>query len=815
VRNYLIILLRTLAREKLYAAINIAGLALGIGCATILGLFLRNELTFDRHHLRHDRIYRVVNEFTVNGNSDRFALTSPLLGPMLAADNPQIKAYVRFQSNAPADGGGIAIHHGNDTYYWKHSFIVDVNVFDVFTHHVIYGNPKTALQDGASVAVSETFARKYFGTRNPIGQVISTDSGTPTRITLVFADLPSNTHLKYDLLFSRNLPALRDTDNPELRRQALWDAGNYTYLLVSPDFDPKSWPRISDEFYKRHMESMAAAIHGQWRSWLQPLTATHFQSEVEYDEPNGNRIYLYGCMAIALFLLVTACINYTNLATARAMRRARSIGIRKILGASRGVLALQFLGEALFFALVALLLGTLLVAGILHLTPINSLLGDEVRMDLLGDPALLLSLLGTGLLVGLVSGAYPALYLSSWAPVAAMTGRYVPAKAGRRVREGLVLLQFTISAVVIACTLLMYAQMRYVANKSLGFEKENRLIVTLRGAAAIEKLATIRTELGKDSHILGLTEAQIMLGEPTPVNLIRIDDNNGASIAASMAHMPIGKDFVKVMGLKLVRGRDFSQDLLTDAGAGFLVNEAMVRKFGWTEPLGKRIRLGPRGGKVIGVVEDFNFKSLHSRIEPFAMWPISDDFSTIPAAARPFQQRLLVLDVSGTEVNETLEYVARVMAKIDPLHPFEFEFLDRQLDNLYKTEHRLMQLIGILAAVCILIACLGLFGLAAFTTEQRSREIATRKVLGASAWQIITLLSRPILALVLVAAAVASVLAYLGIGEWLASFAYRATMNPLLFVVAALATAAVAFVTVALQAYKTASSDPVVGLREM
>jgi putative ABC transport system permease protein len=814
VRNYFAVLLRTLARERLYASINIAGLALGIGCSVILGLFLRSELTFDRHHLLHDRIYRVVNEFTINGNTDRFAVTSPMLAPMLAADYPQIKAYVRFQSNAPSDGGGIAIHHGNDTYYWKHSYFVDDDVFEVFTHHIIYGDPKSALQDGSSVAVSETFARKYFGSDNPIGQLISTDSGTPNRITLVFADLPPNTHLKYDLLFSRNSPTLRDTDNPVLRRQALWGVGNYTYLLVAPGFDPQSWARISDEFYKRYMESLARTIHGQWHSWLQPLTATHLQSEVEYDEPNGNRIYLYGCVAVALFILAVACINYTNLATARATRRARSVGIRKILGAGRGLLAVQFLGEALFFALVALVLGTLLVVAVFRLTPINSLMGDEVKLDLLGDPLLLPALLGLGVLIGVVSGAYPALYLSSWAPVSAMTGRYTPGKASLRVREALVLLQFTISAAVIAATLLMFAQMRYVANKSLGFEKENRLVVTLRGATTIEKLTTIRTELAKSSRILGVAEAQIMMGERTPVNVIQIDNNDGVSIASSMAHMPIGEDFVKVMGLRLLQGRDFSRRLLTDIGTNFLVNEAMVRKMGWTEPLGKHISLGPRSGKVIGVVQDFNFKSLHSRIEPFAMWPVSDDFTAVPDALRPFQQRLLVINISGTDVSDTLGYIERVMTQIDPRHPFEFEFLDQQLDNLYKTEHRLMGLIGIFAAVCIFIACLGLFGLAAFTTEQRSREIATRKVLGASAWQIITLLSRPILILVLVAAVLASVLAYLAIDEWLASFAYRAAINPLMFVVAALAAAVVAFATVALQAYKTANSDPVEALRE-
>ena len=813
-RTYLVVLLRTLAREKLYATINIAGLALGIGCFLILGQFLRSELTFDRYQVKHDRIYRIVNEFTTNGTTDRFALTSRMLGPMLTADNPEIKAYVRFQSSAPGDGNGFAIHHGNDTFYWKNSYFVDDDVFEVFTHDIIYGDPRTALKEGSGIAVSATFARKYFGDANPIGQVVTTDAGTSHRITLVFADLPPNTHLKYDVLLSSNVPLLRDSDNPTLRRQALWNVGTFTYLLVSPDFDPKSWARINDAFFQRYMEAYGKPLNSHWRSWLQPLTATHLQSEVGYDQPNGNRIYLYGCMAVGIFILIIACINYTNLATARAIRRARSVGIRKILGANRGSLALQFLGEAVLFSLLALLLGFVLVELVIGLTPLNTLMGNEVSLRLTSDPVLVPSLLGLALLVGLLSGAYPAFYLSSWAPVSAMTGRHSLSKGNLRLRELLVLLQFTISAAVIACTLLMSAQMRFVASKSLGFEKENRLVVTLRGASAIEKLTTIRSELGKNAHILGVSEAQIMLGQQTPVNLIQIDNNDGVLGSSTMTHMPIGEDFVKVMGLKLLQGRDFSKRLLTDMGTNFLVNEAMVRKMGWTEPLRKRIQLGPRSGRVIGVIQDFNFKSLHSAIEPLAMWPVSDDFSAVPEALRPFQQRLLILNISGTDVRETLDYVEQVMIQIDPRHPFEFEFLDQSLDNLYKVEHRLMSLIGIFGGVCIFIACLGLFGLAAFTTEQRSREIATRKVLGASPWQIITLLSRPILVLVLIAGILAAVAAYFAIEAWLADFAYRAAIDPLMFIVAALTAALVAFTTVALQAYKTASSDPVDALRE-
>jgi putative ABC transport system permease protein len=810
-RNYLVVLLRTLQRERLYAVINIAGLSLGVACCLILGLFLHSELTYDRHNVNRDHIYRIVNEFTNNGSTDRFAVTSRMLGPMLAAEYPQfIKGYVRFQSNS--NNSSVAIHHGSDTYYWENSYFVDDNVFDVLTHKVLYGDPKTALKD-QGVAVSATFAKKYFGNANPVGETFTTDVGIPNKITLVFDDLPVNSHLKYDMLYSSSFPFLRDADNPTIRRQQLWNVGNYTYLVMAPGFDPSTWPRISDEFYKKYMEDFGKTINGSWHSWLQPLTATHLQSEVGYDLPNGNAIYLCGCAAVAVFILIVACINYMNLATARAARRTRSVGIRKILGASRLQLGLQFLGEAVLFALIALVAGIVIVEVVLKFTSINSLMSQEVSLNLRAQPALLLWLLGLALLMGLLSGLYPAVYLSSWAPISALTGKYSAGKGNLRLREALVLLQFTISAAVIASTLLMAAQMRFIANKSLGFQKENRLVVTLRGTTAIDKIPTLRTELAKDSHILGASEAQVMLGQNTEFFIAQVDKNEGGTGTASLLNVPIGEDFVRVMGLEIVQGRDLSKRLLTDVGTNLLVNETLVRKLGWSEPIGKHIQFGGQSGRVIGVVRDFNFRSLHTLIEPLVMYPTTHDFSQVAEVFRAFQQRLLILNISGKDVGHTLGYVEQVMNEIDPKHPFEYTFLDESLDKLYKSEHQLTRLIAIFSAVCVFIACLGLFGLASFTTEQRTREIGTRKVLGATTWQIIALLARRILVLVLVASVLAAVIAYFGIDEWLSGFAYKAGINPMIFVLSAAAAAAVAFATVALQSFKTASADPVEALR--
>ena len=812
-RNYLVVLFRNLRRERLYAAINIAGLALGIACCLILGLFLKSELTYDQHFKGHENIYRAVNEFSTAGSGDKFSVTSNALGPLLLEQYPQaVKAYVRFQSR-PQGGGGLAVRSGEKLFFWENSYFVDPNVFEVFSHDILYGDPKTALQDGNSIAISETVARKYFGNENPLGKMLTMDSGASSKVSLVFRDLPANTHLKYDLLSSNNLPYLRLSDNPTQRRQQLMGVGIFTYLQMTPSFRRADWKRINDEFVERNMKDTLKTINATWRSWLQPLAEVHLEGGLGYDQPTGNRMYLLGCAAVALIILVIACINYMNLATARATRRARSIGIRKILGASRGMLALQFLGEAILFALIALVLAAVIVEVVLRFTPINALMGQQVSFNLLLQPQLALWLLALALGMGLVAGIYPAIYLSSWAPLTALTGKHLAGKRSMRMREFLVLLQFTISATAIACTLLMMAQMYYIANKPLGFEKHNRMVLTMRGVSTIDKHDSIRNELLRNSNIHGVAIAGVLPGQNAPINVSQMENEDGSMGPSQVDNFPIGENFEKVLGLQLVQGRDLSSRLLTDVGRNLLVNEALVRKMKWTNPLGKRIQVRGPEGRVVGVVKDFNFKSLHTLIGPMVMYSLNMDMSQVNEIGKAFQKMYLVLDIAPENIGRTLSFVEGIMAKADPKHPFEYEFLDAQLDGLYKGETALTKLIAIFAAVSIFIACMGLFGLAAFTTEQRTREIGTRKVLGATSWQIVRLLARPVMILVGIASVLAAVLSWFAVDEWLTSFAYRASINWVFFALTLLLAGTVAFVTVTLQSWKTASADPVNSLR--
>ncbi|MFC1494000.1 FtsX-like permease family protein [Thermodesulfobacteriota bacterium] len=795
---------RNLSREKMYAIINIAGLSLAIACCLILGIYLYNELTYDQHNKQYKKLYRVVNEFNVNGKLETFARTSQLLGPMLADDNVEIEGYVRvFLINRK-----VLLKNEDNAFYWEGTGFASSNFFDYFDHEFKFGSHET-LKNERWVAVSEKFATKYWGDENPVGKTF-TSEGYTAKITHVFYDLPANSHMKYNVIQSDAIPYFAEPEDANARRQLLTNVNWYTYLIMREDYDIQDFKEISDTFFERHMEELLRAAKITWRAWLQPMADIHYNSDIGYDEPTGNKNYLYGFAAVAIFILLVACINYMNLATARATKRAKEVGMQKILGSGRTRLVFQFMGEAVFFSLVALVFGYILIQVALTMTPINELLDNSIALKDLADPQVLAGMLIFSLVLGLISGIYPAFYLSSIAPVSALVGSHKAGKGSVRLREVLVLIQFMISVCVIACTLFMALQMRYVTNKPLGYEKENRLLITLRTADVIDKVPTLKKELLKNSSIMGVSLCNEVLGKISGLMAPMVDNNEGVQERTTVKVMAVGNDFVDVAGLELLEGRDFSKRLITDIGDSFIVNETMVKRMGWEQPLGKHIN----AGKVIGVVKDFHYDSLHNSVEPFVL---QRHTGTQGAAAqnRDLLIYYLVVKLAGGNTFETLDFIEGKFAEFDPKHPFEYEFFDDYLDKLYFSEKRLMKLIGIFAAVCIFISCLGLFGLASFTTEQRKKEIAIRKVLGASTGQIINLLARNIQLLVLLGSVIASLIAYYAMDEWLADFAYRININKDLwvFLLSAVVAACVAFLTVALQSFRTASDNPINAIR--
>jgi len=814
--NYMRIGKRSLVKDRAYSVINIAGLTIGIACCLILSLYLYNALNYDAYHDKQERVYRIVNELTMNGKTDFAAATSSQLGPILEEQFPEVVDSVRVMEVPFAQA--LLRDSNNQAYFWNKLFYADPSIFSLFTHDVIYGDPASALIDPNSMAVSESFSRRYFGDRNPIGESISNDSNT-FRIDLVFADQPENTHVQYDALISYNrLPQLEGAQ----RREALWNIGIYTYLLMQEGYDPADFQRISTTFYDDNMREMAEQlnINATLRFELEPIARVHLYSTTIYDLPRGNIFYVYAFGAIALFVLLVACINYMNLATARSTRRAKEVGMRKVLGASRSQLVTQFIGESVFYVVASLALALLLCALMINLTPLSSLLDSPLPMSLLLAPSTLLLLIFAAIILGIVSGLYPAFYLSAIPPVAAFRGVQGTGRGGSGVRQALVLLQFVISVTVIACTLLMLAQMRFVQNKALGFEPENRLVIRVSGADQVERMPAFMEELRREPGVQAVAASGHLPGRPISLNALNVEDENGAMQQRSVSTMSVRPGLISALGMRMVQGRDFDVNRSNDKRRTVVVNESMVTAMGWTKPLGKHFQTFDTEEEapieVIGVVEDFHVAGLQHPIAPLAMMYNEPEWNESNSNRRTSYSEQLVIHVQEDALQSFIPTLEQRWAQFDPEHPLDFTFLSATMDDLYGSERKLMQLVSLFAGLCIFISCLGLFGLSAFNTAQRTKEIGIRKVLGASTSGIIMLLFRNILGLVAVAAVIASVLSFWAVGRWLESFYYRIELlgpNLLLFAVAAFLAIIVAFVTMALQSFKTALANPILALR--
>ncbi|MBN2135159.1 MAG: ABC transporter permease [Acidobacteria bacterium] len=794
--NFLRVTLRTLYREKVYAAINIVGLSIAIACCVIIGLWLHGELTYDQHNSKYKQIYLIENEFSWGPEVIPAANSSDLFGPILARDYPVIKGYAQIGSP-----GRILLNIKDKSFYSDKVYNADNRWFGLFDHKIIYGDPKKALTEPDTAAVSESFAKKYFGDENPIGETIKPITGPPRKIVLVFADLPENSHLRYDVLFSHEMEKIPEKLE---RNQAFFYPGPYTFLLMPEDYNIDDFNKISESFNKRYLEGERRQ---ELKHWLLPLADVHYCSHTE--EPTGNIFYLYGFTGVGIFILLVACINYMNLSTARFAKRAKEVGMRKILGSGKIFLILQFLGEAIFFSIISMFIGLVLVELALDFTPVNQLLEKTLSLDLINRPELLGWIVMFSLALGVIAGIHPALYLSSILPLSVLITGVKADKGNIHLRQILVMIQFVISTGIIACTLIMALQMRYCSTKSLGFNKENRVVISLLGVDLAEKAPLIKKEIAKNNHVLGSTfcdsdmAGNILNGYQYIENSDKVRENKRFDM------IEIDNDFIKVMGLKMVSGRNFSGAPVVGAGVSLIVNETLVKEQGWDQPLGKNIE----NRKVIGVVKDFHPRSFHQKVKPLIFQQYSRDNQYNFGLAPEMFIHYLIVNIDGEDMPQTITFLEKIMEEFDPRNAFEFKFLDDALEQMYWSEQKAMKLVGTFSTICIFISCLGLFGLAAFTTEQRTKEIGIRKVLGASTWQLIIMLARNILIFILLGGIIASLAAYFTMDEWLTSFAYKIDIEPWMFLVSILIVAAVAFITIALQSFKTAQTDPVKALR--
>ena len=815
-KTYLKFAFRTFRRDRFYAVLNVIGLATGMAVGIIILLYLQNDLTYDRHHEKHRQIYRLVSNFeTQDGSVSLNAATSAReLAPLLQEDFPEIRSFARFEATGTMLVN-VPTERGSQPYNEEHLMRTDSTVFEVFTHPFLAGNPATALRQQNSIVLTEKLAQKYFGEQEALGKTLwLEEQKAPYTVTGVIENLADNSHLKFDGLLSGLDTRIFANQDGAFNSEVIWNPDIYTYLLFPEDYQPDDFFTKLPPFYDKYIKPFGDQVNAEMWFYLEPLADVHFYSKQERDEPQGNIAYAYAFGSIGLAILLLACINYMNMATARSGSRGKEVGMRKVLGSSRRALFFSFLGESLMLSCIALVLALGLVEIIFTATPFNQLIQKELSLDLIHNPVLLMGALGITLMMGVLSGLYPALYLPSINTIKSLKGAFTSSAAGLHLRKTLVTLQFVISITVVICTLLMQDQISFMRNKALGFDKEHLMLVLIQDTLVERQLPVISHQLQAHSHILGTTVSYAIPGVNVSNQVFKVETDSAMDNRAFHV-LNVGKDYIKTMGMKLLVGRDFQEDISKDTGGkSFIVNETAAKALGWYQPAQKDAKLedaldkemmffhGETPGHVVGVVQDFNISSLHNAVEPTVLVPHDETSGTY------FYARL-----KGENLPQTIDYIRKQWAVYDPHHPFEYAFLDQKFNEQYQADERQSALISILSGICLLISLLGVLGLSAYTAEQRTKEIGIRKVLGAKVSQIIYLLFSDVMYLVLIASVVAAPIAYFVMTYWLQDFAYRTKMNVLLFVLATVAALMIAFLTMSFHSLKIARRNPVDSLR--
>jgi putative ABC transport system permease protein len=778
--------------------LNIIGLSVGLACCIIILLYLQNELTYDSFHEHADRIYRAAGKYTYSGRTILWAGASPALGKRLKDEFPEIEEFVRIVPSPK-----ILFKNAETIFYENHIFMADPSVFKIFTHQFIYGGPDTCLNDPMSIVLTEKLARKYFGNSNPINKVIQVE-GDDLKVTGVIKDLPPNSHLPIRAFISfSTLYALYPDQN--FLNWSLGDFLGYTYFLISKDFVLEELLDKTRNSFQKNLPQLPENYDVEIEPIAQKLTDIHYGPYMRFDYPIGSKAYLYAFFSIGIFILVLACINYMNMTTARAALRAKEMGIKKVLGSEKWQLTIQLLMESFLASFIALIIAFGLVELITALPTFKHLLNVELKFDLLNNHLLVFGTLGLFIFVGLLSGIYPAFYLSCMLPVKSLSDSYKSGKTGIFVRRSLVTFQFIISIAVIIVTLFMGDQIEFLRNKSLGFKKENVVSIDIRDDALKNKLPALTDELRSYPDIISVTIAHSRPGKEASAALYEFEGPDGMK-AHNFYHYWVSHDYLSTLGIKLIKGRDFNKNYPFDLSKAVIVNEKLVKAMGWDHPLGKRVirRLPDEiifSGEVIGVVKDFNFRSLHNEIEPM--------FIRMQRNAGGS----LIVRIKGVNILETMDFLKNKWKELSPGRPFVYSFLDEDFDRLYDADRQQNQLITIFSYICILISCLGLLGLSSFNASRRTKEIAIRKVHGASALLVIGLLFKEIFYLVSVAAVIAVPISLLLINMWLENFAYQAGINSYIFIITTMAALTIAFLTASYHCIIVARTNPVDALR--
>lgn len=797
-RNYLKIAWRQLWRNKFTGAANILGLTIGLGGCLLIGLFVRDELRFDRFVPGGDRIFRVYNERIAEEDRGNYAIISAAFAPAAQRDFPEIAGTLRLMDTY----GKQLFKLGEESRLEEKGLFMEPAFFDFFGIPLLEGDPATALSEVNNVVLTESMARSYFGDENPVGKSISVE-GREAQITGVMPDASGHFHLDYRYFISfATAERLMGQAQMEswVRQQFI------TYLKLRPGADAGGLAAKLPGFAEQYAWPQTEPRGFKYIPHLQPLQDIHLRSsDFQWDVARrGNLSTVRALAAIGLFLLLIAVINFVNLSTARAERRAREVGVRKVSGARRGQLVGQFISEALLLALLSTFLAW--QAARLLIPALNQFTGKSIALEAGG--MLMAGLVAFGALTGVLAGLYPALVLSAFQPVKVLKGQAGgEGRQSRRLRQGLVVVQFSLTVLLIIASLVIYQQMHYLNSADMGFRREQVLSFPMRGDMGGRYEAVKETFL----RIPGVVSAAAAYGIPGDITAGDEIRKPGQETTFPARLFTIDHDYISTLGLELVAGRDFSRDYVTDADEAFVLNETAVRELGFGSPkdaIGQRLdwdmwgRDSLKRGQVIGVVRDFNFESLHNKVGPTVLHIYPDAFWKI------------LLRIKGDHVDQTLAEIRKTWDGYNTGYPLEYQFIDESFDAMYQSEAKLSTLLILFTGLTIFVACLGLLGLAIFAAERRTREIGIRKVLGATVERIAALLAREFLKPVLLAILLASPVAWLLLRRWLDTFAYRVDINPLIFLLAGGLAVLIALLTVSFHSLRVALSNPVEALRQ-
>jgi len=796
-KNYFKLAFRHLLKNKAFSLINIIGLAIGLACSFLIFLHVFTELSYDRHFENADDIYRMAVKSKMGDNEFEAAVTGGPLAKILMDELPEVSGYTRLR-----EGRMTLLSSGENAFYEENILYADSTFFEIFSYEIVAGDHHKPLTHPYSVVLTEKFATKFFGDENPIGKEIKWNNDQIYIVTAVIKDQVEKSHLNFDILVS--FSTFYQNERFRNLLESLFAYMSLSYLQVHPDTDMEDLEMKIAGVVDKHMGERLASYGGKYEVFLQHITSIYLHSDLLHEMRASSDVSLvYIFTAVAILILIVACINFTNLSTAKSSKRSLEVGVRKVFGADRGGLFRQFISESVLIVLISFILAIILFN--LALPGFNELSGNNFTSDILLNGNYVIFLLAVILFVGFISGSYPALFLSRFKPISVLKGVFFSGSRRPVFRNIMVIVQFVISIFLIAGTLLIYQQLSYIQNRNLGIDKDNIAVIAMRDRSMLQGYKSLKAEMQNIPGVLDVTGSSAYLGN-FQQRMGFFPEGGGINDMVLTLNMQVDQNYLEMLNANIALGRNFFENSIADSNA-IIINRSYANDLGWENPIGKHIYIPGDENvpdyplKIVGMVDDFNYASLHEEVKPLIIMN------------NPDRVRYLSIKINPKDQQQVLALIGEKWEELYPDYPFEYFLQKTQYDNMYRSEVNMGRLFIYFTLLAIFIAALGLFGLSSFTAEQRTKEIGIRKVLGSSVSQILVLISKEFSRLVLIAIVLAIPISWFGMDKWLQNFAFQTNISWWIFIVSGIAAILITYLTITLQAYKASKSNPVDALK--